>query len=173
MRGILESVADSELPDAWVGAGVLRDLVWDTRFGAGFDPSNVKDVDVAFFDAADLSVERETSAEHRLRARAPDIAWDVKNQARVHQWYEQRFGVPVDPLTSTLDGVGTWPETASAIAVRVSHRGELEIAAPFGLDDLLDGIWRRNPRRVTLREYRARVERKQPTQRWRGITVVN
>ena len=33
-------------PDWWVGAGVLRDLVWDGLHG-GFDPAHVKDVDLA------------------------------------------------------------------------------------------------------------------------------
>ena len=35
---VLTTVRDSALPDAWVGAGALRDLVWGTRFGSGFDP---------------------------------------------------------------------------------------------------------------------------------------
>jgi hypothetical protein len=64
-------------------------------------------------------------------------------------------------------------QPSNTIAVRLGRHGELEIAAPFGLDDLFDGIWRRNPRRVTVREYRARLERKRPGQRWRGITVVD
>ena len=28
---VLRAVRTSSLPDAWVGAGVLRDLVWDGR----------------------------------------------------------------------------------------------------------------------------------------------
>lgn len=45
----LEAVRDETIPDAWIGAGVLRDLVWGERFGGGFFPERVRDVDVAFF----------------------------------------------------------------------------------------------------------------------------
>ena len=101
----------------------------------------------------------------------------MKNQARVHLWYEARFGYPATPLTSTADGVSTWPEVATAIAVRLDATGRLEITAPFGLDDLLDGVWRRNfgtdgKNRVTDVEYRARLERKQPHERWPAVVVV-
>jgi hypothetical protein len=59
-------------PEWWVGAGVIRDLVWDVRFGSGFDPAEVRDVDVAFFDATDLSPERDQQMESCLVARNPE-----------------------------------------------------------------------------------------------------
>ena len=99
----------------------------------------------------------------------------MKNQARVHLWYEKKFGGTAKPLTSTLDGISTWPEVATAIGVRLDANGGLDIAAPFGLDDLLDGVWRRNRNRrfnrVTDAEYQARIERKQPHRRWPDLVV--
>jgi hypothetical protein len=91
----------------------------------------------------------------------------------VHTWYPARFGVEVEPLTSTLDGIATWPETATAVAVRLGPAGTLEVAAPYGLDDLLDGVWRRNPRRVTAAEAARRLEGKQPSVRWPSVVVVD
>lgn len=170
--GVLETVAALELPDCWVGAGAVRDLVWDVRFGSGFDPARIVDVDVVYFDASDLGAQREHEIEDVLRGEDPSVKWDVKNQARVHLWFEARFGCPAEPLHSTRDGVATWPERASAVAVRMNGDGELEVLAPFGLDDLLDGFWRRNPARVTEEEWRARLDRKQPGRRWPGVTVV-
>ena len=169
---VLAIVAALDLPDCWIGAGAVRDLVWDVRFGAGFDPANVVDVDVVFFDASDLSPELEQRAEAELAAREPSVKWDVKNQARVHLWFEDRFGTPAEPLHSASDGVATWPERASAVAVRMDAQGEIEVLAPYGLDDLLDGVWRRNPVRVTEREWQARLDRKQPGQRWPAVTVL-
>jgi hypothetical protein len=168
---LLRAVEEAQLPDAWVGAGVLRDLVWDTRFGSGFDPRNVKDVDVAFFDPADLSPARDDRAEASLRGLRPDVHWDAKNQAAVHLWYPARFGVTVEPLTSSIDGVATWPETATAVAIRLDSNA-IQVASPLGLSDLLCGVWRRNPARVTVEEYNARIERKRPSGRWPGVTVV-
>jgi hypothetical protein len=169
---VLQLVAGLDAPDCWVGAGALRDLVWDERFGTGFDPANVKDVDVVFFDAEDTRPEREEDLRTRLVAAAPEIPWEVVNQAAVHTWYEGRFGVRVPPLTSTLDGVATWPEYATCVAARLDDDG-VALLAPHGLDDLLDGIWRRNPRRVTADEAAARLARKQPKKRWPRLRVVD
>ena len=172
----LRIVAALDLPDCWIGAGSVRDLVWDIRFGSGFDPGNIEDVDVVFFDPLDLRAEHEDDIEQRLSERDPSVDWDVKNQARVHLWYEQKFGGTAKPLTSTFDGISTWPEVATAIGVRLDGAGGLDIAAPFGLDDLLDGVWRRNLHRpfnrVTDDEYQARIARKQPHRRWPALVVM-
>lgn len=172
LTNLLRVVAALDLPDCWIGAGAVRDLVWDVRFGDGFRPERIKDVDVVFFDPDDLSAAPERAAELRLQQQEPAIEWDVKNQARVHLWYAARFGRPAEPLTSATHGIATWPETATAVGVRLRPDGSLDIAAPFGLDDLLDGVWRRNWARVTDDEYRARIERKQPTARWPGVVVL-
>jgi len=169
---VLAAARDVAAPDWWVGAGVLRDLVWGERDG-GFDPGSVKDVDLAFFDAHDLSRDRDDEVEAALRARLPSVRWDAKNQAAVHTWYERRFGFPVEPLTSAVDGVGTWPETATSVAVRLLGGGRLAVAAPCGLDDLLDGVCRRNPRRVPLALYRRRVAAKRIAQRFPSVQVID
>ena len=169
---MLRLVAATDLPDCWIGAGAVRDLVWDIRFGDGFTPANIADVDVVFFDPDELTAEHEREIERQLQEREPSVKWDVKNQARVHHWFEARFGHPAEPLTSTTAGVATWPETATAVAVRLRADGGLDIAAPFGLDDLLDGVWRGNFVRVTDAEYHSRLERKQPHRRWPAVVVV-
>src|SRR4051812_37532456 len=99
----LEAARREDLPDWFIGAGAIRDVVWDLRFGSGFDPARIEDVDLVFFDADDLSHEREVAVEQRL-----GDAWDVKNQAAVHTWFEAKFGAPAAPLVSTTDGISTW-----------------------------------------------------------------
>lgn len=44
------------------------------------------------------------------------------------------------PYQCATDAMGYWPETATAIGVRLAHHGAIEVAAPFGLDDLFDLI---------------------------------
>jgi hypothetical protein len=91
----------------------------------------------------------------------------------VHTWYAQKFGgEPVPPLRSIAEAVATWPETATAVAVRLDARDELEICAPLGLTDLLDGVWRRNPSRASLDISLARLARHRPTERWPGVRVI-
>lgn len=170
---VLAAVREAPVPDAWVGAGVLRDLVWGERYGAGFDAALVRDVDVPFFDPSDLSRANDDRATARLHERLPDVPWEAKNQAAVHTWYPARFGGgAVEPLRSIRDAVGTWPETATAVAVRLRADDAIEVCAPLGLADLLGGVWRRNPRRVSVEASRARLDRHQPGRRWPRVTVV-
>lgn len=162
----------------WVGAGAVRDLAWDTWYSANperdpasFDGSGVKDIDVIFFDAKRTDRSLEAHLEDALTHHRRDVVWDVKNQATVHLWYQDRFGTAVEPLTSVADAVGTWPETATAVAVALTHGGTIDVVAPLGLEDLITGVHRRNPRRVSAAEYRARMQRKQPAARWPGVRV--
>lgn len=173
MLRVLATVRDENNPDAWVGAGVLRDLVWGERYGAGFKPDLVRDVDVAFFDPNDLSRTNDDRVTERLHRRLPEVPWEARNQAAVHTWYAGKFGGgPVEPLTSIYDAVATWPETATAVAVRLCVNDAIEVCAPLGLSDLLEGVWRRNPRRVSIPWSFARLERHQPAVRWPGVTVI-
>ncbi len=170
MMRVLRTVRDSGLPDAWVGAGSLRDLVWS---GDGFDPARVRDVDVAFFDPYHLSRDGDRRATEALASAWPDVPWEAVNQAAVHTWYGAHFGDGVSaPLTSIADAIGTWPETATAVAVRLSSKDQIEICAPFGLTDLLAGVWRRNGRVVPVERSRQRLARHRPGERWPWVTVI-
>ena len=173
LMAVLAAVRDEPVPDAWTGAGVLRDLVWGERYGTGFRPGEVHDVDVAYVDSGDLSRARDDQVTAGLGRSLPGVPWQARNQAAVHTWYAARFGGdPPEPLTSIADAVGTWPETATAVAVRLTRTGGLEVCAPLGLRDLLDGIWRWNPRRVSAGFALERLARHQPGRRWPGVTVI-
>jgi uncharacterized protein len=173
MMRVLDAVRASELPQAWVGAGALRDLVWGQLYGSGFDPAAVRDIDVPYFDPDDLSRDRDEQATALLGDIWPQLPWEARNQAAVHTWYDRKFGgEPVRPLGSIVEAIGTWPETATAVAVRLDRAGEIEICAPCGLDDLLAGIWRRNATRVSIERSRERLARHRPAERWPAVTVV-
>jgi hypothetical protein len=168
LLGVLDRAREEHLPDWFVGAGAILDVVWDTRFGNGFDRSLVKDVDLVYFDPTDLSKDAERAIEARLGP-----AWDVTNQAAVHTWFHTKFGGdPVEPLTSSEAGIATWPERATCVGARLEDDDTITIAAPHGLDDLLDGVWRSNPVRVSPEEARRRFDRKQVGKRWPSVRVV-
>lgn len=170
MLRALEAVAVSGLPDAWIGAGVIRDVVWGQLYGR-FTPEAVRDIDVAYFDSANLGPERDQAAQDVLGELA-DLPWEATNQAAVHTWYHQYFGgEPVEPFTSVHDAVATWPETATCVAIRRTAEG-IEVCAPFGLDDLLGGVWRPSPVRVTAAVSLARLARQRVRARWPDVTVV-
>ena len=169
---VLGAVRACELPDAYVGGGVIRTIVWDYLHGYAV-PSPLADVDVGFFNPLDLSPARDRIVEAQLRAALPEVPWQAKNQAAVHLWYERVFGYAVPPLTSSQEAIATFPETVTSIGVRLLLDGNLEIVAPCGLDDLLHMILRRNPRRVTVERFRQRLAEKTILEKWPRVRIVD
>lgn len=169
---ILRAVRGLALPQAVVGGGAVRDVVWDALSGRPLT-DEFRDVDVAYFDPDESAPGVERWAEAELGRRLPEHRWDVKNQASVHRWYEARFGVPVEPFPSLETAVGSWPETATAIAVRLEADDRLAVIAPLGLDDLLGMVWRHNPARATREHFVQRLAAKQPRRRWPAVRVVD
>ncbi|GGJ85415.1 hypothetical protein GCM10009304_09320 [Pseudomonas matsuisoli] len=162
---LLREVAALGLPDCWIGAGFIRSLVWDHSHG--YESSSLaNDVDVVWFDPKQ-GVEADRHHEQRLAASAPTVKWSVKNQARMHA------GNGDAPYLSTTDAMRYWPETATAIAVRLSADGHLDITAPFGLDDLFALIVRPTPRFENEKRavYRDRIRRKKWHERWPKVCL--
>jgi uncharacterized protein len=160
---LLARFDDIGLSDGWLVAGAIAQTVWNMAFQKPAE-SGVKDVDLVYFDADDLSAESEAAHERRLRDlfRHLPIKLDVKNEARVHLWYEARFGYPIAAYSSTQDAISSFPTTATAVGVR-RRGGHFECCAPFGLDDLFGLVVRPNKRQITRAIYEAKTER------WRSV----
>ncbi|MEM7336632.1 MAG: nucleotidyltransferase family protein [Chloroflexota bacterium] len=169
---ILQAARAVDLPDWYVGAGLLRNMVWDHLHDYEM-PTPLNDVDVAFFDPHDLRRERDAEANAALTAVNPQFEWEATNQAAVHTWHEAYFGYSVDPYRSTEDGVAGWPETATAVAVRLLPNDSLKIFAPCGLSDLFELKLRRNKRKVTLEEFRQRYHKKEINKKWPRVTFID
>ena len=99
------------------------------------------DIDLVYFDADDLSAATEEAHEARLRDTFTDIGLklDLKNQARVHLWYPDRFGFAIPPYRSAAQAIATFPTTSAAVGIRPGAEG-LEIVAPFGLVPVATGL---------------------------------
>ena len=65
--------------------------------------SDIRDYDLFYFDDSDLSWEAEDRAIRRCAALFADlgVTVELRNQARVHLWYEMRFGHPSPRLLSS------------------------------------------------------------------------
>jgi len=166
--GCLEAVAGLALADGCIGAGFLRNLVWDRLHGFAV-PTPLADVDVVFFEPG-AGPERECGIEAALRARLPGVPWSARNQARMHQRNGDR------PYRDTADALAHWLETPTAVAARLdAASGAVEILAPFGLADLFALAVRPTPharsRPDRLAAYRARMAEKDWPATWPGIRV--
>jgi hypothetical protein len=69
---------------------------------------------------------------------------EVKNQARVHLWYEEHFGFPYQRLTCAKDGIDRFLVPSTCVGVRPVG-GEYEVYAPNGLPILYAGVLAPNP----------------------------
>lgn len=157
------------LADYCVGAGAVCQSVWNAQ--EGLSPLHgISDIDFVYFDP-DLSYEKEDQVIRRAGEIFRDlpVAFDVKNQARVHLWYRDHFGSDIAPYPSLKAAIATWPTTATAVGVRLEDE-ELEVIAPFGLDDLFGRIVRPNKVQITEEIYRSKWEKWQS--RWAGLTVI-
>lgn len=171
MMQALRAARSLELQSWCIGAGAVRNLVWDHLHDKA-EASQLADVDLTYFDAAQLEPGPEQALQARLVAICPSLPWEVCNQARVHLWFEAHFGHAVEPLGSLEEAVASWPEYATAVGLWLDDDDAVHVIAPHGLDDLFGCIVRRNPRRVSLATYGQRVREKRYAQRWPRVTVL-
>jgi hypothetical protein len=162
LLGVVQALG---LPDCWIGAGFVRNAVWDHLHKIPAAPFDA-DVDVIWYDPCSAEAEEDRRLERRLQAIEPSIIWSVKNQARMHR----RNGDA--PYTSATDAMRYWPETATAVAARRHGSDGCDIAAPFGLDDLLNLVLRPTARfRVEKRAvYEDRIRNKDWVRDWPLLT---
>jgi len=95
---------------------------------------------------------------------------EVRNQARVHLWFEQRFGETYDPLPDTDAALSRFVAPAFAVGVRLEADDTISVAAPFGLEDVFAMTLRPNPLRGVARGWARTVENARG--RWPEITVI-
>ncbi|PVB60204.1 nucleotidyltransferase family protein [Labrenzia sp. 011] len=134
---ILATIRDLDLPDAWLVSGGIYQSVWNVLTGRPH-LHGIKDFDIIYFDGSDLSWEAEDTVIRMVSAALPDLAplLEVRNQARVHLWYEKRFGHPCRPLDCSMDALTTYAARTHAVAARLSADDGLLLHAPFGLANL-------------------------------------
>ena len=162
---LLETMEHNGPADAYIAAGLIRNHVWDRHYRCISDHTGA-DVDVVYFDTTDPRRESESRYEKALRIALPGYHWQVRNQARMH--------VPAGdaPYAGVADALAHWPETATAVAVRLSGTA-LEVVAPFGTHDLMAHILRPTPailaRDITI--FHNRVRQKGWLKRWPDLVL--
>ena len=133
MMTTLTGLRDWGLPDGWLVAGAIYGTVWNALTGRP-PLHGIKDIDLFYFDP-DLSAEAETAVQIEAARRFPGPPRiDIRNQARVHLWFEGRFGFPYPALTHSCEAVDRFAIRTHCVALRLTDA--LQLYAPYGLDDL-------------------------------------
>ncbi len=165
LMGLLGRLREAALPQWRLVSGCLYQTVWNvlTKRPRG---TGIQDYDVIYFDAGDLSWEAEDAVIRRVTAPEP---LQIRNQARVHLWYEQHFGTPYAPLRSADESLWRYPLTVQAVGIRLEDDDRLDIIAPFGLDDMFAMVMRPNPAFAHPITFAAKVARARAI--WPEISV--
>lgn len=168
---VLATARELDAPDWLVFSGAVYQRVLNHLTGR--DPDyGIKDYDLAYYDASDISYEAEDLVIRRFAAAfEPPLCElvEVRNQARVHLWFEGKFGEPYAPLSCSAEALERFVSPLNAVGVRLTADDRLEVVAPFGLDDLFALRLRPNPSRpATLSFDRAAAT---IASRWPEVTV--
>ena len=172
LMDVLTTVRALGLPDWRLVSGAVYQAVWNARTGrpAGY---GVKDYDLAYFDGSDLSYDAEDVVIKRVAAAFDEpfrSQVEVRNQGRVHLWFQDRFGEPYEALGSTDEALGRFVAPTFAVGVRLEADDAISVAAPFGLEDVFAMTIRPNPNRPLAKGWAKTVENARA--RWPELTVI-
>lgn len=162
MMEIIQTAATLNLPDWWICAGFVRSKVWDTLHGYQIR-TKTPDVDVIYFDENHNKQQTDKELEGSLRKMLPEVPWSVKNEAKMHVRNN------IAPYTSSEDAISKFPETATAVAVKIDRKGSLILTAPWGVEDLINMEVRPTPFFEQTKERAAFYEERIKKKNWRSI----
>ncbi len=124
--------------DSWfLCAGALYQNVWNALTGR--PPGHgIKDYDFAYYDA-DLSYQAEDAVIQCSASLFADLGADieVRNQARVHLWFNDKFGVDRPPFQRAEDGIDAYAADAHKLAITRRPDGAPELYAPAGFEPVM------------------------------------
>ena len=168
MMTILQIIYDLQLKNSWLCAGSVRNFIWNILSDKpGFDTET--DVDVIFFDP-DVSYEETLNIENRLKREFPHYHWEVKNQVYMHL-----HSPNTHPYTSSQDAMSKYPERCTAVGLRLLENGQLELFAPYGLDDIFHFYVQPTPHfleDISRRQlYNKRIQKKEWQKKWSKLQI--
>jgi len=133
VRHALKSAQTLNLPNWRIVSGALYNTVWNHLSGRA-DMYGVKDIDLMYFDP-DTSWQAEDKAIRSATGFLKMPPVEIRNQARVHLWYEQHFGHKISALESVEQAIDTFACKTHCVGVRLKN-GTLDLYAPYGLHDI-------------------------------------
>ncbi|WP_029430356.1 nucleotidyltransferase family protein [Blastococcus sp. URHD0036] len=169
VRAVLERAPALGVGDWWLTAGVLFQTVWNDLTGRP-PGTGIKDADLFYFDP-DTSWDAEDAVIRRgaeLFAGLP-VPVEIRNEARVHLWYAERFGVPAPAFRDCADAIDHFAAVCCCVGVTVQD-GRLRVYAPHGFDDLFGLVVRPNRRLATREAYETKAARWSSV--WPELTVL-
>ncbi|MBU4480023.1 nucleotidyltransferase family protein [Patescibacteria group bacterium] len=159
MMKVLKIAEDLDFPDWVIGAGFVRNKVWDHLHGFSNSKVDTPDIDLVYYDPEGNDKKTDEDFSQKLKEQT-GINWEIVNEFYAHKFN----GIP--PYKSTEDALSQWPETATGLGVKLEN-GNLKLIAPYGIDDLVNLIIRPCPKFPgNLEVVKERAKKKQWFEKW-------
>lgn len=162
----LQAAFSLHLPDWYLGAGFLRNAIWDHLHQHPL-ATPLNDIDLVYFDAEDLSETTEQRYAATLSVLVPDVCWEVKNQARMHLRHQHA------PYQSCREGIQYWVEIPTCVGVRLDAFEQLQFYATFGLQENWSLDIKINPFNPRPALFQQRIQEKGWLERWPKLRVTD
>jgi hypothetical protein len=171
LTDVLARATELNLPDWYLTAGCVFQTVWNVVTGRPAT-DGILDYDLFYFNGTDLSWEAEDTVIRTGSAAFAEIPAEVeiRNEARVHLWYEQKFGVACQPYLSTEAAIDSFAATTCCIGIRVESGGRWRVYVPHGLSDVFSLVVRPNPIQAPRHVYETKTDRWR--EQWPTLTVL-
>ena len=169
LMAAFRTARDLDLPDWWIVSGAIYQQVWNHLTDRP-DMHGVNDIDLFYFDP-DTSYEAEDAVIRRASPRfAPSPPVEIRNQARVHLWYEQHFGTAYPPLTNCREAIDRFACRTHCVGLRLLDDDSFTLYAPFGLDDIFAMRITPNPDRDNRRTHETKAARQKAI--WPELEII-
>lgn len=157
---LLEIIDDLNIKNCYIGAGCINQTIFNYYHGFELD-YGINDYDIVYYDD-DTSYEAEDRIIKLIMSKVNNsIKLDIKNQARVHIWFYEKYGIKRKPYTSVEDAIGRWSTTVTCIGVKMKN-SRLYVYCPYGLNDLFNMVIR--PVKIDI----SRIMYEERCKRWKN-----
>ena len=164
MMSVLRAARNLNLDDWMIGAGFIRNKVWDYLHGYR-EPTPLADIDLIYFDPINLAEEQEKIYDAQLK-KILDVPWSTKNQARMSILNKE------EPYSSSEDALAHWIETPTCTAIKLLSDDTLHLFAPHGITDLVNLKIRPSPYNRAHSLFEERITSKNWSSVWPKLEIL-
>ena len=164
MLTVLNEAESTHLPDWMIGAGFLRNKVWDHLHGIKREVADTNDIDLIYYDASNQNEGSDKALSKQMSGKL-GLEWEIVNQAYSHKWHNREI-----PYNNSTEALAEWIETPTCVAVTLEN-GVPKIIAPHGIDDLVNLIVRPIPT-ADINTFNRRYQSKRWLEKWPKLKIV-
>ena len=131
------SKENQDFKNYYLAAGCINQTIFNYYHNYDLD-YGIGDYDIVYYDE-DTSYEKEDIIIKDLKERLKhlDLKFDIKNEKRVHIWYNEKYKTNRKEYESVEDAISKWGTTITCLGVRMENN-KLIVCAPYGLNDLFN-----------------------------------